>query len=142
MSREPHQLEHGAELCSQPYLLDSAAAEAYGRAIRGPRRRRPAGGIHDDDGAARKAGFEAPIAAGEQTLAVIVQLLVDRFGMRFVRGGHIEIAFTRPVLFGDTITGYARVEGSSDSHLDLALRVENQRGESVLIGTASVRKEA
>ena len=65
--------------------------------------------IHDDQDAARKAGFAAPIAGGEQTIAIIAQFLADNFGMRFVRGGRIEVSLTRPVLFGDTLTSHAKI---------------------------------
>ncbi len=139
MSSAGATIRSGAEFASAPYLLDADAAHAYGQAVEGPPRRQPPRNIHSDNEAARKAGFEAPIAGGEQTLAVMVQLLVDRFGMRFVEGGRIEIAFTRPVLFGDTITAHARVAESGADRIALDIRVENQRGEHVLAGTASVR---
>jgi acyl dehydratase len=132
-------IRSGEEFASAPYLLDADAAHAYGQAVEGPPRRQPPRNIHSDNEAARKAGFEAPIAGGEQTLAVMAQLLVDRFGMRFIEGGRIEIAFTRPVLFGDTITAHARVVRNDGDRIGLDIRVENQRGEQVLVGAASVR---
>jgi acyl dehydratase len=139
MSSAGAAIRSGQEFVSAPYLLDADAAHAYGLAIEGPPRRQPPRNIHSDSAAARKAGFEAPIAGGEQTLAVMVQLLVDKFGMRFVAGGRIEIAFTRPVLFGDTITAHARIVSSDSDRIELELRVENQRGEHVLAGAARVR---
>ena len=140
MSAAPVEIRLGAEIVSQPYVLDAAAAKAYGEGIESPRRRASRRSIHDDKDAAREAGFVAPIAAGEQTIAVIAQFLADNFGMRFVRGGRIEVALTKPVLFGDTLTSYARVERIVDSErAELKIRVENQRGEEVLVGSASVR---
>jgi acyl dehydratase len=139
MSSVEAAMRGGEEIASAPYRLDADAAHAYGQAIEGAPRRQPPRNIHSDTEAARTAGFEAPIAGGEQTLAVMVQLLVDRFGTRFVEGGRIEIAFTRPVLFGDTITAHARVVSAASDRIGLELRVENQRGEQVLAGTASVR---
>ena len=140
MSAAPVEIRLGAEIVSQPYVLDAAAAKAYGEGIESPRRRASRRSIHDDKDAAREAGFVAPIAAGEQTIAVMAQFLADNFGMRFVRGGRIEVALTKPVLFGDTLTSYARVERIVDSErAELKIRVENQRGEEVLVGSASVR---
>ena len=139
MSAAGGQLSSGDVIVSAPYLLDADAAHAYGQAIEGPVRRSPPSNIHSDDQAARKAGFAAPIAGGEQTLAVMTQLLVDRFGMRLLGGGRIEIAFTRPVLFGDTITAHARVERADGERIGLEIWVENQRGEKVLVGTAAVK---
>jgi acyl dehydratase len=140
MSAAQVEIRLGAEIVSQPYLLDAAAAKAYGEGIESPRRRGSRRSIHDDKDAARDAGFVAPIAAGEQTIAVIAQFLADNFGMRFVRGGRIEVALTKPVLFGDTLTSHARVERMvDDERAELKIRVENQRGEEVLVGSASVR---
>jgi len=140
MSAAPVEIRVGAELVSQPYVLDAAAAKAYGEGIESPRRRASRRSIHDDKDAARDAGFVAPIAAGEQTIAVIAQFLADNFGMRFVRGGRIEVALTKPVLFGDTLISRVRIERIvDDERAELKIRVENQRGQDVLVGSASVR---
>ncbi len=140
MSAAPVEIRVGAELVSQPYVLDAAAAKAYGEGIESPRRRASRRSIHDDKDAARDAGFVAPIAAGEQTVAVMAQFLADNFGMRFVRGGRIEVALTKPVLFGDTLISRVRIERIvDDERAELKIRVENQRGEEVLVGSASIR---
>jgi acyl dehydratase len=140
MSAAPVEIRLGAEIISQPYVLDAAAAKAYGEGIESPRRRASRRSIHDDKDAAASAGFVAPIAAGEQTIAVIAQFLADNFGMRFVRGGRIEVSLTKPVLFGDTLTSHARIERIvDDERAELKIRVENQRGEAVLVGSALVR---
>lgn len=139
MSAAGPEIRVGAELVSAPYLLDADAAKAYQKGIEGPPRRRAPRGIHDDQDAARKAGFVAPIAGGEQTIAVIAQFLADNFGMRFVRGGRIEVSLIKPVLFGDTLTSRAKVVGVGAERAELKIAVENQRGETVLAGTAAIR---
>lgn len=139
MSAAPAEIRVGTELASAPYLLDAAAAKLYGAAIESPPRRAPHAGIHDDKDAARKAGFVAPIAAGEQTIAVVAQFLADEFGLRFVRGGRLEVSLTKPVLFGDTLTSHATIVSVDDERAALNIRVENQHGEDVLVGIAAVR---
>lgn len=139
MSASPAEIRIGAELVSAPYLLDAAAAKAYLLGIEEPPRRRPRGNIHDDKDAARKAGFVAPIAAGEQTIAIVAQFLADNFGMRFVRGGRIEVSLTRPVFFGDTLTTHAKIVSVDADRAGLQIHVENQRGAQVLTGSAAVR---
>ncbi|MGC1192174.1 MAG: MaoC family dehydratase [Candidatus Binatus sp.] len=141
MSAARDAIRIGTELVSAPYLLDAAAAKAYHDGIEGPPRRRPPRGIHDDKDAARKAGFRAPIAGGEQTIAIIAQFLADHFGLRFVRGGRIEVSLTRPVLFGDTLTSHAKIVSvdTDANRAELLIQVANQRGEQVLTGTAAVR---
>ena len=139
MSATPAEIRIGAELVSAPYLLDAAAAKAYHDGIELPARRRPRANIHDDQDAARKAGFTAPIAGGEQTIAIVAQFLADKFGLRFVRGGRIEVSLTRPVLYGDTLTSHAKIVSIDADRAQLEIDVENQRGEKVLTGTAAVR---
>ena len=139
MTAAPAEIRIGAELASAPYLLDAAAAKAYHDGIELPARRRPRANIHDDQDAARKAGFTAPIAGGEQTIAIVAQFLADKFGLRFIRGGRIEVSLTRPVLYGDTLTSHAKIVSIDADRAHLEIEVENQRGEKVLTGTAAIR---
>ncbi|MDO8434924.1 MAG: MaoC family dehydratase [Candidatus Binatus sp.] len=139
MTEAAQKIRVGARWSSTPYVLDDASAERYGKAIESPPRRSPRRGIHDDEQAARTAGFSKPIAAGEQTVAVIAQFLADKFGMHFLRGGRIDIALTKPVFFGDTLISHVEVEAVEDGRATLRIKVENQRGESALIGAAALR---
>lgn len=141
MSAAPVEIRLGAEIVSQPYVLDAAAAKAYREGVESPPRRASRRSIHDDKDAARNAGFVAPIAAGGQTIAVIAQFLADSFGMRFLRRGRIEVALTKPVLFGDVLISHARIErvDRDGERAELKIRVENQRGEEVLAGSAAIR---
>jgi 3-hydroxybutyryl-CoA dehydratase len=137
MSEAAHIEAAGTEYVSAPYLLDADAAEAYLRAIEAPRRRRPAN-IHNDPEAARKAGYAAPIAAGEHTLALLGNFLADRFGTNFLRGGRLDIAFIKPVLYGDRLVAHTRITNSGARRVDLEVWVENGSRERVLAGTAAV----
>jgi hypothetical protein len=132
----------GRELVSKPYLLDAGAAKAYGESIESPPRRAPRVNIHTDEEAARKAGFQAPIAGGEQTYAVMANFILDLFGIGFLCGGRLEAALVKPVFYGDTLTMHARVVDAGSPHLHLEVWTENQRGERVLTGTARVPRES
>jgi acyl dehydratase len=129
------------EIVSTPYLLDAAAAKAYGEGIESPPRRPRRVNIHTDNDAARKAGFRAPIAGGEQTYAVMANFILDTFGVGFQRGGRLEASLIKPVFFGDTLTMHARVVDGDGAHLHLEVWTENQLGERVLIGVARVPRE-
>jgi acyl dehydratase len=131
------QIETGAEYSSAPYVLDAAAAQAYLRAVEAPRRRQREN-IHNDLEAARRAGFAAPIAAGEHSLALLAQFLADRFGMNFLRGGRFEVAFIKPVHYGDRLTACVRVTGEREGAITLEVWVENGAGDRVLTGTATI----
>jgi acyl dehydratase len=133
------ELAVGRHFAAVPYLLDDAAAQAYERGLKHPPRRRARANIHTDRAAASRAGFAAPIAGGEQTIAVAIQLVVDTFGERFLRGGGFEVALVKPVLFGDTIAAHARIARADQDRLELEVWVENQHGVQVLTGTARVR---
>jgi len=126
------------EIVSKPYLLDAAAAKAYGEGLESPPRRTPRVNIHTDDAAARKAGFRAQIAGGEQTYAVMANFILDTFGAGFLGSGRLEAALVKPVFYGDMLTMHARVIDTNGPYLQLEVWTENQLGEHVLIGTARV----
>jgi len=130
----------GREFVSKPFLLDATAAEDYERGVESPPRRTPRVNIHTDEEAARRAGFRAPIAGGEQTYAVMANFILDAFGISFLRGGRLEAALVKPVFYGDKLTMHARIV-DADGPLQLEVWTENQRRERVLIGTARVPKE-
>lgn len=129
----------GAQFASAPYLLDRDTHRAYNAAIEAPARRRPRASIHDDPAAAREAGYAAPIADGEQVLALAARLLCERFGMGFLRGGSIEVAFIKPVYFGTTLVAHARVTAVSGGVAQLDVWVSDQSGEKVMLGSAAAR---
>ena len=130
-----------SDLVSKPFLLDAAIANAYEKGVAGPPRRTPRVNIHTDDASARKAGFRAPIAGGEQTYAVMASFLFDSFGIGFLRGGRLEAALIKPVFYGDTLTMHARIVEDDGDRLQLEVWTENDRSERVLVGTARVPKQ-
>ncbi len=140
MSAAVESVTIGREFVSAPFLLDSDVARAYSAAIDAPPRHRPRPTIHSDYETARTAGFRAPIAAGEQTYALIVNFIVDTFGVRFAQGGRSEAAMIKPVFFGDRLTMHLRVTGAGAGALELEIWTDNDRGERVLAGTARVPK--
>ncbi len=140
MSAAAANFEIGREVVSAPYRLDAEAARAYGAAVDAPARRQPPANIHNDEAAAKNAGFRAPIAGGEQTYAVMANFIVDLFGADFLRGGRLEAALVKPVFYGDTLIMHARVLDASDAQCRLEVWTENDRGERVLVGTARIPK--
>ncbi|HEY2662691.1 MAG TPA: MaoC family dehydratase, partial [Candidatus Binataceae bacterium] len=128
-----------ALLVSEPYLIDEKCANGYLLAApdRPTSRRRV--NIHNDLAAARKAGYRAPIVAGEHTWAFLAGFLADQYGARFIRGGRLELAFIKPVLFGETIRAAAREIGRCGDSVGLEVWVENAGGERVATGRARVR---
>lgn len=98
--------------------------------------------IHFDDEFARSAGLPAAIATGMISCGYLSQLLTETFGVHWVQGGRASFAFVKPVYAGDELTCHAVVRECADDgtamRLSLELWCENQHGEKVTIGTASL----
>ncbi len=135
-------IEIGHELMSRPFLLEAEAANAYEEGVESPPRRTRRVNIHTDEEAARKAGFRAPIAGGEQTYALMANFIFDSFGIGFLRGGRLEAALVKPVFYGDTLTMHARIIDANGPHVQLEVWTVSDRGERVLIGTARIPRKS
>jgi hypothetical protein len=138
MPKKARALAVGEAFAGAPYLLDDAAARAYGGAIESPPRRPERKSIHDDSDAARSAGFGAPIAAGEHTYAVLAEFLFDKFGPALLSGGALEVTFVKPVFFGDTLIAHCSVTEARNDSCHLDVWVDTQAKTRVLVGTARV----
>lgn len=97
--------------------------------------------IHTDAEWAQKKGFAAPLAQGLMSTAYVSQMMVDFLGEGFVKGGHINVSFIKPVLAGDTLTmhGAVRSKEADGAHTRVTVEFwcENQQGVKTLVGTAS-----
>jgi acyl dehydratase len=96
--------------------------------------------IHQDDEFARAAGMGGVFAHGMLTMGFVAQALTDWAGAGTVR--RLGVRFTGLVRLKDTVTCRGRVLAKSskdDVHLvDLEVWAENQRGEKVVTGKATV----
>lgn len=98
--------------------------------------------IHTDDSIARAAGLPAAIAAGVQFLSYIFDMLYRAYGFDSIPGTALDVRIRAPVFAGDRVTArgrvtaYERLESGGRVHLDVWC--ENQRGERVITGIASV----
>ena len=96
--------------------------------------------IHQDDEFARAAGMGGVFAHGMLSMGFVAQAVTDWAGAGAVR--KIGVRFVGLVRLKDTVTCRGRVLGKSskdDGHLvDLEVWAENQRGEKVVTGKATV----
>jgi acyl dehydratase len=101
--------------------------------------------IHVDPQAALRGPFGGTIAHGFYVLSFGSVLLTRLFGRRWVEGGSLKARFKRATRPGDRITvralSSASVEFEGKPKVCLELVWENQDGETVLEGTASVPQE-
>jgi len=99
--------------------------------------------IHQDDAFAKAAGMGGVFAHGMLSMGFVAQSVTDWAGVGSVR--KIAVRFAALVRLGDVITCRGKVlekrpakNGSEDSQVDLELWAENQKGEKVVTGRATV----
>ena len=98
--------------------------------------------IHTDEETARSFGLRGVVAPGIQTMAFIWGMLRDTFGDPWLKDGKLAVTFTDMVCGGDVVTAKAVVqepaEGEAGDRLYLDTWMENQEGEKVIVGRASL----
>lgn len=98
--------------------------------------------IHNDEETARSYGIRGVVAAGVQTMPYLWALFHDTFGERWDKGGLLSITFTNMVCGDDTLDMRAVVrepkEGEPEDRIHFDTWIENQLGEKVIVGKASV----
>ena len=97
--------------------------------------------IFTDEEFAKGQGLPGTVAPGMIYAAWVSAMLVDLFGEGYVKGGRLHTKFIKLVCPGDVLTLRAivtdKVAEGSAIRFSLEVRCENQRGEPVLVGTAS-----
>jgi len=99
--------------------------------------------LHTDEAYARKTPFRGLIAHGMMTLGYVSEMMGLTFADGWYEEGELDTTFVRPIRPGDTITTWGKVTGQrrmeGQIHVVCEVRCENQRGETVLKGTAMAR---
>ena len=103
----------------------------------------PAGkNIHNDTETAHSVGARDVVAGGVDTMVLGWELLLNSFGERWVNGGKLSCTFINMVCGGDELTARAVVKEPAEDapidHVYLDFWIENQDGDKVIVGKASV----
>ncbi len=104
----------------------------------------PAAGknMHNDTETAHSIGARDVVAGGIDTMRVGWELLFNSFGERWLNGGKLSCTFINMVCGGDELTAKGVVreaaDGDAADHVYLDIWLENQVGEKVIVGKASV----
>jgi acyl dehydratase len=97
--------------------------------------------IHVQPEAATKAGFETTVAQGLMSADYISEMMTAVLGKEWFENAELSLAFVRPVLNGETLTGNGRlaeaVEDGAVLRRVYEVWCENERGEIVTAGTAA-----
>lgn len=101
----------------------------------------PAKNTHTDFDFARSRGLRTAIASGTQFEGYTVQLMVDLFGLDWLSHGTMDVKFTGQVEVNDAVRARAKVRErkaeAGGARFVLDVWVENQRGDKVLVGSAT-----
>ena len=138
-----HSLTPGTELPPATRTLSKEEIIAY--STRGPE----LGGdptarknIHNDEETARSYGIRGVVAGGIQTMPYIWAMLHDNLGESWDRGGLLSVTFTNMVCGDDTLVTRAVVREPKDDEPNDRIYfdtwIENQLGEKVIVGKASI----
>jgi acyl dehydratase len=100
--------------------------------------------IHFDASYAAQTHFGGPIASGPIALGLLDDAMAAAFPREWLTAGTLAVAFVKPVRPGDTISTSIRLRDIAHQGGAVRLVFEaeclNQRRETVLAGTASVRR--
>jgi len=95
--------------------------------------------IHLDEEYARATPFGGTIAHGMLVLAYLSEMMAAAFGHDWLAGGRLKVRFRAPARPGDTLTARAEPrQASGDRVFEYGIECCNQRGETLVSGTAGV----
>ena len=102
--------------------------------------------LHTDIDRAHEAGLPDLIASGNQSVGILVALLMRIFGPAWLTSGILDIKVINSVYVGDTVRAKATLK-SRRQEADIAEFIldawcENQHGTTLITGTASCRLPA
>jgi 3-hydroxybutyryl-CoA dehydratase len=94
--------------------------------------------LHVDEEYARTTPFGGTIAHGMLVLAYLSEMMAAAFGHDWLAGGRLKARFRAPARPGDTLTARAEPRRVRDHVFEYSLECSNQRGETLVSGTAEV----
>jgi len=99
--------------------------------------------IHVDPEFAKSTPFGSTIAPGFQYIAYISELMAREFGSGWYESGFLDVRLRRVVKPGDWLTTRAKVidKKEEDKKVICEVRITNQKGEDVIVGTAGAMCE-
>jgi acyl dehydratase len=94
-----------------------------------------------DDEGARKEGLPGMITPGNMSLAILSKLVTDWVGASGARMVRLGTTYRQPVLPDHSIAlhGFVTHKNDADHSAEMDVWIENEDGERLVIGTASVQ---
>lgn len=129
------------------FQMTQHAIDAFGALVgqRAPQlKRTPGTGHHSNPAAAKSVGLRGPVAYSLHYYGHVADLMTQRHGERWLRGGEMAVAFIKPVCAGDDIRVVVgerpvqRPEQVPNGSCGFQVDVYNQLGELVAAGVATL----
>jgi len=138
------ELELGFELPTRTKLITQEVMSHYANMMKSALAGRlltAVENIHTDEEFAKGQGMSHSLADGLIFSGMFSAILTEFFGEGYLRGGKLSTKFIRPVWPNDEVTCKAviteKVVEDSRVRYNLELSCHNQKGETVVVGTAS-----
>jgi acyl dehydratase len=97
--------------------------------------------IHSDAQAARAEGLSGPVGSAPTFFALVTRAMMTCFGAGWVVGGRASLKMIKSVFMDDFVTAKGVLKEKHDEadavRYVFDVWVENQKGEKVVVGTAS-----
>ena len=101
----------------------------------------PGKSYHNDVDEARKLGFPDIVVQGMMSLCFISEMMTDRFGLGWFRGGKMNVNLVNVLWQADTVTSHGAVTAESPegdgTRAEMRVWVEKADGTKVVVGSAS-----
>ncbi|GAA1740120.1 hypothetical protein [Luedemannella helvata] len=96
--------------------------------------------VHSHSGAAREIGLDAANISGANIAPYLTDLVLDAFGDRWLLAGSLSVKFLKPLGLTDYFVASGSVESTTPEATTVTLTGQNQAGETVLVGSATVAR--
>ena len=97
--------------------------------------------LHTDLDQAKEAGLPDLIASGNHSVGILVELLMQLFGITWLQNGKLDMKIVNSAYAGDTVQARAvlKERKAVDGNIDITLDMQciNQDGATVIAGTAT-----
>lgn len=144
MTKATRELKEGYELPSRSRIITQEIMTKYSEGLNSALSGKRAGSginIHTDVEFAKAQGLATTMADGMIFTATMSAMMTDFFGEVYLKGGRLQTKFIKPIWPQDHVTFRAviksKVPDNSVIKYYLDLWCENQRGETVVVGTVS-----
>lgn len=102
--------------------------------------------IHIDESFAAQTPFGGTIAHGMLILAYVSEMMTAAFGQSWLKEGKLSVRFKAPARPGDDLNITGKISSieqeQGDLYVNCGLETRSQRGETIVVGKATVKSRS